>query len=227
MILTSLKVDNIVPSLFVTFELDWRELLMLMGVFPMPELYELSGDITIEFKSGYVDLSVFGAFGVALPDTLANEIRGLQMEGIKRVILIENKTCYNEYVAKYKLQDELVFYQGGFISQKKALFVQKLKHFAQDDTAFLFWGDIDVGGFNIFRQLQNYIHCISPWKMGADEVRRYCNTGMKRRSAYFLRMKELRSNPQFHLFHEAIDELIRLGVTIEQESMLDALSEGF
>jgi len=208
-------------------ELDWREQLMLMGVFPMPELYELSGDIIIEFRSGYVDLSVFGAFGVALPDTLVNEIHCLRMEDIKRVILIENKTCYNEYVAKYKLQDEVVFYQGGFISQKKALFVQKLKQFAQDDTAFLFWGDIDVGGFKIFRQLQDYINCISPWKMGADEVRRYSNTGMKRQNAYFLRMEGLRSNPQFHLFHEAIDELMRLGVTIEQESMLDTLSEGF
>ena len=206
-------------------ELDWREQLMLMGVFPMPELYELSGDIAIDFQSGYVDLSVFGAFGVALPDTLTNEIRGIRMEGIKRVILIENKTCYNEYVARYKQHDELVFYQGGFISQKKALFVQKLKQFAQDDTAFLFWGDIDIGGFRMYCQLKEYCEQILPWKMGACEVKRYNATGMGRPDAYFEKMEALTRDPCFIAFHAAIEECFHYRVTIEQESMLDSLME--
>ena len=206
-------------------ELDWREQLMLMGVFPMPELYELSGDIMIEFESGYVDLSILGVFGVALPDTLVNEIRALQMGNIRRVIFIENKTCYSEYIAKYKQHDELVFFQGGFISKKKALFVQKLKQFARDGTSFLFWGDVDIGGFRMYCQLKEYCELIIPWRMGAFEVKRYSATGMGRSDAYFLKMEAMMRDPCFTPFHAAIEECLCYRVTIEQESMLDSLME--
>ena len=206
-------------------ELGWREQLMLMGVFPTPELYELSGDILIEFQSGNVDLSAFGAFGVALPDTQVNEIRSLRMEGIRRVIFIENKTCYSEYVAIHKQHDELVFFLGGFISQKKALFIQKLTQFAQDDTAFHFWGDIEIGGIRIYCQLKEYCERVLPWKMGASEVKRYSATGMERSDAYFLKMEALMRDSCFVEFHAAIEKCLYYRVTIEQESMLDSLME--
>ena len=204
--------------------LSWRDRLMMMGVFARPELFELSGDIGITLKSGNADLSAFGVFGIAIPDTVISDILEIRMEQIRRVIFIENKTCYDEYLINHKQRDELVFYQGGFISSKKARFIKLIEHFARDGVGFFFWGDIDIGGFRMFYQLQEHICGLQPWKMGATEVRRYRHTGLTRSDEYLYELGELYKNPRFSLFYEAIQEILRYRVTIEQESILETLA---
>ena len=206
-------------------ELGWREQLMMIGIFARPELYELSGNIVIQLKYGRADLSVFGDLGLALPDTLINDILDIKMENIRQVIFIENKTCYDEYLLKHKRYDELVIYHGGFISPKKSKFLRIILRCAQVDSAFYFWGDIDIGGFRMYCQLKEYCERLLPWKMGAYEVKRYSATGMRRPDAYFVKMEALKTDPCFIEFHAAIEACFHYSVTIEQESMLDSLME--
>jgi len=216
------------PSLAVSddeAELGWREQLMVIGLFARPELYELSGNMTLRLKSGCVDLSAFGVFGVALPDTHVGDFLEFQMESIRKVLFIENKTCYDEYLLRHKKQEELVIYQGGFISQKKVKLLKKLAQCANRSTNFYFWGDIDIGGFRMFLQLKDYIHSILPWKMSDIEVRQYCKTGMERSDGYFIKMDALKSDPSFTQFRATIEECLKCRVTIEQESMIESLAD--
>ena len=202
-------------------ELGWREQLMMLGIFARPELYELSGNVVFTFPSGRVDLSAFGAPGTALPDTLSADIQSIDMSSIRRVMFIENKTCYDEYTLKFMQSGELVFYQGGYVSQKKARFIEKLQQYAVAGTTFYFWGDIDIGGFKMFFQLMERIPSIKPWKMGADEVTKYRNRGMARTDAYIFKLKNMLKNQAFSIFHPAIEQLLSYKVTIEQEIMLE------
>jgi len=205
-------------------ELGWREKLILLGIYARPELYELSGNIIIDLKSGCSDLSAFGAFGVALPDTVLDEIIDIQMEEIRKVIFIENKTCYDEYLMKFKEPDDLVFYHGGFISKKKAKLVEIINKCANEKTKFLFWGDIDIGGFRMFCRLAEIIPSLLPLKMGEKNVKEYHKTGLDRADDYFAKMNDLKSDSNFSLFFATIDECMSYSVTIEQESMLDSFT---
>ena len=204
-------------------DMDWREQLMRLGIFPRPELYELSGNIVIVLPSGSSDLSIYGRAGIALPDTLSDDILSIDLSRMRRVMFIENKTCYDEYILRIKKPDELVFYQGGFISPKKSRFIRKLYEYAQVGTQFCFWGDIDVGGFKIFYQLHEHIPSLLPWKMGAEDVEYYSHIGLERSDSYFSKLEKMRSNSIFSFFHTAIDQLLLYRITIEQECMLDAL----
>jgi hypothetical protein len=206
-------------------DLGWRDNLIPLGIFARPELYELSGDITIVFPNGTVNLSSFGKAGVALPDLSTDNILHIDMGKIRQVIFIENKTCYDEYSLKLKQDDELVIYQGGFLSPKRARFVRKLAQSSEDETKtnFLFWGDIDAGGFKMYIQLRELISRILPWRMGAEDVGIFRKTGMKRSDAYFAKMDCMREDDAYSLFHDAILQLSLHHVTIEQESMLEAL----
>ena len=204
-------------------ELGWREQLMMMGIFARPELYELSGNIAFTFPSGNVSFSAFGSPGVALPDTLIGDILSIDMSNIQRVMFIENKTCYDEYIIKLMQSNELVFYQGGFISPKKARFIEKLKQYAKEGAVFYFWGDIDIGGFSMFLQLRKHIPGIEPWKMGADDFMKYRGSGMARSDSYIEKMEGLLRKPEFSAFHPVIAQLLLHRVTIEQESMLETL----
>jgi len=200
---------------------------MMMGVFARPEIYELSGDITISFPSGNADLSVFGTAGIALPDILTHDILSVDMRKIRRIMFIENKTCYDEYILNLKQSNELVFYQGGFISPKKAKFIQKLGQHAEAGTLFYFWGDIDIGGFKMFFQLQEYISCILPWKMDVDDVIRHSSTGMARSDSYLSKMENMLKDPCFYQFHQVVEKFLQFRITIEQESMLETLLNKF
>ena len=204
-------------------DLGWRDYLIPLGIFARPELYEISGDIAISFAGGTADLSAFGSAGIALPDLLTNDILHIEMEKIRQVIFIENKTCYDEYILKLKQNNELVFYQGGFLSPKRARFVRMLGQTAAKEVDFFFWGDIDTGGFRMFNQLRELIPRIIPFKMGAEDVVAFRKSGMPRSDDYFFQLERLCEDGAYSVFHGSILQLLKNRVTIEQESMLEAL----
>ena len=202
-------------------ELSQREQLDYLGIHVRPEIFEFAGPIVIETALGQCDLSVMS--GCALTSATALSILRIHGERIARILFIENKTNYDEYIKKDRHNDELVIYHGGFMSSQKKAFFKLIALFAADDVQVHFWADIDLGGFKMFHQLKSIIPGLKPWKMGNKDVEMYAAQGLERSQAYMLELKNYQRLPEAAIFSNSIDAILLYGRTIEQESMLTEL----
>lgn len=201
-------------------ELGVRDKLAFLGIYARPELYEFSGNCAICTKAGTVDVSPLYPLGLALPSTLVAQIQQFRLSQIQRVILIENKTNYDEYLVSEMQPDELVVYHGGFLSPQKRAFLKRIAQSLSPEIKVLFWADIDLGGFEMFFHLQEIFPSVVPMRMGAEEVRDYVSMGLARTDEYLDRLSDCLSEDQYAIFRDAIREILTYRVTIEQEVFL-------
>lgn len=201
-------------------ELGVRDKLAFLGIYARAELYELSGKCSVYTKSGAVDISPLYPLGIAFPSTLVEYTKGFCLEQIHKVIFIENKTNYDEYLLSEIEPDELVVYHGGFLSPKKRAFFKILAQSLSEKTKVLFWADIDLGGFQMFIHLQSIFPKLVPMRMGAKEVQKYEKIGLARSEEYLSHLADCLSESRYSVFYDAIHAILAYKVTIEQESFL-------
>lgn len=201
-------------------ELGEKEQLAFLGIFARPEHYELAGNCLICTRQGTLDLNAAGCCGLALPSTLVNAMTELRMPSISCVTFIENKTNYDAYITSEKQMDELVIYHGGFLSpRKRRLFALIAK--AAGNANIRFWADIDMGGFRMFQQLQSCIPNVVPMRMSGKFVERFHECGLARSAEYLAALKSDTESGKYALFGDAVEKILRYGVTIEQEVFLN------
>ena len=201
-------------------DLSQREKLAFLGIYARPELFELSGSCIIKTLDGVIDLAAAGKFGIGLPSTMTDSIVSFDLTGISRITLIENKTNYDEYLLSEKASDELVLYHGGFLSPQKKKMYEKLSLAVHDGVEVSFWADIDLGGFRMFEKLQAIFPGLTPMRMCAEDVVKYHSSGKPRGEDYLAQLTSYRNENTYPLFSEVIDQILKYGVTIEQEVFL-------
>lgn len=201
-------------------DLSQREKLAFLGIYARPELFELSGSCIIKTLDGVIDLAAAGKFGIGLPSTMTDSIVSFDLTGINRITLIENKTNYDEYLLSEKASDELVLYHGGFLSPQKKKMYEKLSLAVHDGVEVSFWADIDLGGFRMFEKLQAIFPGLTPMRMCAEDVVKYHSSGKPRGEDYLAQLTSYRNENTYPLFSEVIDQILKYGVTIEQEVFL-------
>ena len=197
-----------------------REKLAVLGIYARPELYELAGDCAIRTKRGSIDLGAAEPNGLALPSSSVSLIQSWDLRPITTVTFIENKTNYDEYLLTEKAPDELVFYHGGFLSPQKMRLIGTLADSAPAEMAFRFWGDIDLGGFQMFERLRSILPALMPMRMGAEEVERFHIHGLGRSEEYCQRLRDALTAGAFPVFEASIRSILKHRVTIEQEVFL-------
>jgi len=197
-----------------------REILALMGVYSQPELYQLSGHCRVIMRSGEFSLSPLFPYGIAIQGPVADDIESFDLQGIRKITFIENLTNYYEYLRTEIARDELAVYHGGFISPGKRQFFEKISESMTIDIETHFWADIDLGGFRMFRLLQKVFPGLRPMRMSAEEVAAYAQKGLARDAKYLARLQTALDSGEFPMFDEAIREILRCEVTIEQEVFL-------
>jgi hypothetical protein len=208
-------------ELLADHDLSDREQLACLGIYARPEIYEFAGPLIIETEEGICDCSPLSRFGCALISTAVDGIQKLYLNNIHRIMFIENKTNYDEYIEKARRSDELVIFHGGFLSPQKKKLLSKIVSSCQLSTEYLFWADIDLGGFKMFAQLKKLAPELLPWKMGSTEVEHYAALGLKRNSRYMKELEGFLSFPDGTLFTDTINALLLNDITIEQEVMLN------
>lgn len=201
-------------------DLSQREKLAFLGIYARPELFELSGSCKIKTPDGVIDLAAAGKFGIGLPSTMTDSILAFDLAGINKITLIENKTNYDEYLLTEKSADELVLYHGGFLSPQKKKLYEMLSRSVYDGIAVVFWADIDWGGFRMFEKLQAIFPGLTPMRMCAEYVVKYHSSGKPRGEDYLAQLMSCRNENTYPLFSEVIDQILKYGVTIEQEVFL-------
>lgn len=210
-------------GLLADHALSDREQLACLGIYARPEIYEFAGPLSIETEEGICDYSPLSRFGCAVTSTLVFGIRRLHMDNVHRIIFIENKTNYDEYIEKARRNDELVVFHGGFQSPQKKKLILHIVSSCPVHTEYSFWADIDLGGFKMFEQLKSLVPDLVPWKMGATEVERYASLGLKRNNRYMKELESYLASPNGALFADTIKALLLYDITIEQEVMLNDL----
>lgn len=201
-------------------EMGEREQLAYLGIYARPELYELAGNCVIQTEQGEISVAAAAPYGLALPSPGVDAIQSFDMNAIQKLIFIENKTNYDEFVLSELRPRELVVYHGGFLSPQKRKFFKKMAAALQNQTETVFWADIDLGGFQMFERLKAIFPTLTPMRMSAKDVTAHHGTGLVRSEQYLKTVQTALACNQYPLFRMAMEKILEYGVTIEQEVFL-------
>ena len=122
------------------------------------------------------------------------------MTQIQRIVFIENKTNYDEYLLSELTQGILAVYHSGFLSPQKKKLFQKLGEAVQTNCDVFFWADIDLGGFQMFAQLQQLIPSLKPLRMSGSDVDKFHANGLIRSAPYLDHLKSALAHQEYPRF---------------------------
>lgn len=198
-----------------------NEVLAQIGILRYPEIFELCGDIILTLEGTSIPTAPF-ARGFCLQSETLAEVQGIRLDGIHRVYFVENRTNYRALVLRGIPPDVLLIYHGGFYSPAHGRLFQQIARAARDDTLFYFWGDLDLGGFQMFERLRkNIIPGLHSYRMNSSELYRYLHTGKSRSADYLHRLEQFQPRIEDPAIRDGIAAILKTGITVEQESMLD------
>lgn len=201
-------------------KLSEREILSHLGIIKMPEIFEFCGNLKIYLTNGIVDFSPIKS-GACISSDCLNEINHIELSNVERVIFIENKTNYSEYCLNSRDENELVIYHGGLYSHCRGKFFELISRAISSEKVY-YWGDIDMGGFNMFVRLKNNIFpTLEPFNMDEACFEKYREQGLARSDNYIQRLLKLKEDQQYRDFYDVIDLIAKHGVTVEQEIFID------
>ena len=190
-------------------EEEKRSLLNEYHLYFLPGEIRLKGAVQIRIYEQLVDVCKF-PHGVILYAADLPYVSAIRVAG-KKILTIENLTTYIRYSSS-----EVTLYLGGFHNLDKKKLLLKLQ---ADNQALEYhhWGDIDAGGFYIYRHLTADTSIdMKPFRMGMDEIgsekyRQYCQplTINDRK-----RLKKYQGNS---CFDSVIDYMLEHNIKLEQE----------
>ena len=202
-----------------------EDVLRQIGIIKYPEQFEFCGKINLSFGCGTVDFAPLCAGGsIYVSDLLKGELT--ISPDVKRILSIENRANYIEYIRKIKADDEVVLYHAGQYSPSKKKFFLAIHKAMPKGCSWLHWGDIDFGGFSMLARLRREIGSeIAPFRMNAPELIQYEYLAASVTNAYTEKLTGLVQKSELSDCHECIKYMIKNKVKLEQESMLTDSSE--
>lgn len=195
---------------------DWRELLAELGLTENPDHLYLAGPLVLEYDGRTLDLAPF-APDVGLPAGLVAGARVVSLAA-EQVLTVENLTTFHLLAAR-RPERALLIYLGGYHNRLRREFLHRLWQ-AAPGAAFRHWGDIDLGGFQIFRLLREGSGVpLEPYRMDLETYRAYADTGTPFGADYRRKLAALLDTPGYEVFRPVITEVLRLGRRVEQEAI--------
>lgn len=197
-----------------------EELLSQVGVTKYPEFFEFCGSIIFANEHGFTDFTPLSHGGsLSLADLQVGTIT--IAESVKRIISIENRANYIEYIAKARGSDELVLYHAGHYSPSKKKFFTIVNASMPQNCNWYHWGDIDLGGFNMLARLRREINpSVSPYRMSEEELILYHKYCGRISESYADKLRYVLKNPELADCASCIQYMINKKVRLEQEAML-------
>lgn len=135
-------------------ELESSEILEEYNIYKNPSWLMIKGNAVFRKKLGSqeaeVDLRLFPG-GIGLSNQDIDQIYWMPEAKLETVVTIENLTSFHQWEAKEGAA-VLGIYLGGYHNQAKRIFLQRLYE-AYPDTRYFHFGDMDCGGFKIWKDL--------------------------------------------------------------------------
>lgn len=200
-------------------DLTTDEVLQQAGLFRSSDELMFTGPIEIEVNNQTINFTPL-KHGAAIGARTVKELKITNLQA-NTIITIENKASYREYCNQ--MDDRtLAIYLAGFPGPMKKLFLRKLYEYKKNyhpETRFLHWGDIDLGGFRIYRSLKDVVPVIRPYLMDQETLLRNRDQCQELSKGYAILLKGLLEDEGYWEFHKVIEIMIRENLRLEQEGL--------
>lgn len=196
------------------------ETLCSVGIVKAPEMFDFCGNLIASLQKRTVDFSPF-IYGATINSKTAVDMEITLPDSVRRVLFIENKANYLDYLKKRR-PEELIVYHGGFYSPLKGIFFNKLYLAGlQAGAEFFHWSDIDLGGFHLFVRLRDcIIPELQPYLMDEEAFLSKKHMGMSFDDKYASLLVALLEKPEYGIFHPVIKTMLQERIRIEQEAFI-------
>lgn len=197
-----------------------EEILRQVGIVKYPEYFEFCGALMLSNEHGFTDFNpLLHGGSLSVVDLQAGTIT--IAESVKKIISIENRANYIEYISKMKKNDELALYHAGHYSPSKRMFFTAVNDSMPKNCNWYHWGDIDLGGFSMLDRLRREINPhIFPYRMSKEELIRYNHYCGKITELYADKLRRIMGKPELIDCASCIQYMIDKKIRLEQESML-------
>lgn len=201
-------------------EADDAALLEERGVVNNPGHLHLAGPLLLAAPGGRIDLSLFKP-DLGLPTKMVKELEVLECPA-EAVVTVENLTSFYQYVLEGP-PGQLIVYLGGFAGAACRLFLRKLYLFSLENEQalpFYHWGDLDLGGFKIWRDLREKTGIpIQPYLMDEKTYLEHLHLGQPIPEQYAQKLATLLEDAAFAPFHALINLILTKKIRLEQEAI--------
>lgn len=198
------------------------DVLMEVGISKYPEILEFCGDLEYFINGEKVEYKR-QTVGSYVNSYCVKQMQDLKVKNANKVIFIENKANYIDYIHNKKKDDEFVLYHGGMYSPIKGDFYRKIYMAISNVTSniqFYHWSDIDIGGFEIFTRLMDIIPELKQYKMDTEAFNSKKDCWKEMSEDYILKLIEMRNSEKYGIFYDVIDEMLKNGCRLEQEAFI-------
>ncbi|MGN0265832.1 MAG: Wadjet anti-phage system protein JetD domain-containing protein [Oliverpabstia sp.] len=159
--------------------------------------------------------------GIGLSGEDLDTLQWLRDVPVEKVITIENLTTFFRWEEK----DSVLIYLGGYHNGVRRKFLQKLYR-AFPEAAYFHFGDIDVGGFEIYRDLCRRTGIpFRPYHMGIHELKQYEPYTKKLTENDRKRLDELLEREEYSDVRPVLKYIKEHGEKLEQECLQCKTSE--
>jgi hypothetical protein len=201
-----------------------EELLAFAGIVRYPEQFAFRGPLTLHLDpsggSGNIDFSPL-RHGASLCSLDFMRGRVELPVRLDRILSIENKANYADYIRRNSGDTELVVYHGGQFSPSRGAFFRALARAMPQHCAWHHFGDIDYGGFSMLARLRREIHpAVRPYRMDERELAAYAAFTLPISPSYADKLKALAMHEELADCRPCLTFMEQNRVRLEQEALL-------
>lgn len=202
-------------------EADTDEILAEYGIYHTPNYVYLKGQGILYLgtdRREKVRLSLLKQ-GIGISGDDLSDIRSGGTEAVKKVITIENLTAF----FRWQEENALIIYLGGYHNKVRRSLLKEIYEILPD-AEYLHFGDIDVGSFEIYRDLcQKTDIPFRLYHMGIEELEKYRDYGKKLTENDRKRLKLLidKAEKEKTEYIQTLKYMEDQGIKLEQECIGD------
>ncbi len=186
-----------------------EEILAEYGIYHTPDYVYLKGNATLLVGAEKIDLSVLKQ-GLGISGEDICRIRFAGTAAVKQVITIENLTTF----FRWQEEDSLLVYLGGYHNSVRRALLMEL-HAACPQAAYHHFGDIDAGGFEIYRDLREKTGIpFRMYRMDLATLQTYEQYGRPLTENDRIRLQKMHGREELR---EMIEYMLAHDVKLEQE----------
>jgi len=190
------------------------------GIVDNPTYIQIAGPLVFATPRGRVNLSCFYPdLGLAAEMVYQIEVVSCTASA---VVTVENKTSYYHYLRQGPA-DHLTVYLGGYHNRACGELLRKIHAYLRASSSgvpFYHWGDMDLGGFRIWRDLCEKTGIpFEPLYMDERDYLSHLHLGQPFPEDYGMKMAALLDDPSYARFHGLIRLMLDKGIRVEQEAI--------
>lgn len=185
------------------------DVLAEFNVVKNPSYVFIKGEGNVFMKGSKIMLSDF-PHGIGVNSKDIDTI-SFELTGVTTLITIENLTTFH----RYEKQNMLIVYLAGFHNEARRTMLLRIAK-AAGDISYLHWGDIDAGGFRIYRDLCKKTQLpFVPYRMDKETLLKYQSFAKKLTVNDRIEIERLINDEFFAGYYETFACMLEKGIKLE------------